>query len=70
MMSYVQEKKCFEDDGDDGVSFWSNFRENDPHNIFRERQILVCECQQNAVEFSDGFRKKKKKQNKTFRFRA
>ena len=51
---------------DDGVSFQSNLRENDPHNIFLERQILVCECQQNALEFSDGFREKKK----TFRFRA
>ena len=44
---------------DDSVVFWSNFRENDPHNIFLERQILVCECQQNSVEFSDGFRKNK-----------
>ena len=44
---------------DDSVVLWSNFRENDPHNIFLERQILVCECQQNAVEFSDEFRKKK-----------
>ena len=46
---------------DDGVSFQSNLRENGPHNIFLERQILVCECQLNALEFSDGFQEKKKK---------
>ena len=46
---------------DNSVSFQSNLRKNDPHNIFLERQILVSECQRNVLEFSDGFREKKKK---------
>jgi len=44
---------------DDGVSSLWNFIENDPQNLFLERQIFVSECQQNAVEFSDRFREKK-----------
>ena len=46
---------------DDAVSFQSDLRENDPHNVFLERQILAYECQQNALEFSDGFQGKKRK---------